>query len=349
MGVRETFKGYGPEQGYEWLRAAIAGNDFRARGLDVADDEIFVSDGSKCDCGNILDILGHQNRLAISDPVYPVYVDTNVMAGHTGEANAGGCLRRNRLSALHPRQRVHPRAAQGARRRHLSLLAEQPDRCGRHAAPTGGVGEVRPGEPGGDPLRRRLRGVHHRSRRSRIRSTKSPGPASAPSSSAASPRTADSPGSAAHSPWFPRRCWPAPPPANASRCIRSGCVAPRPSSTASRTSCNAPPKRSTPRPAKTQVRALIDHYLGNAASPSRRRGPSRSEGLRRRQRALHLGPDPAGVGSWQAFDKILGEANVVITPGSGFGSKGEGYFRISAFNSRANAEEVARRLPELRW
>ncbi|MSR43024.1 MAG: aminotransferase class I/II-fold pyridoxal phosphate-dependent enzyme, partial [Pedosphaera sp.] len=84
MGARGSFKGYGPEQGYDFLRAAIAKNDFRDKGLDVADDEIFVSDGSKCDCGNILDILGHKNKIAISDPVYPVYVDTNVMAGHTG-------------------------------------------------------------------------------------------------------------------------------------------------------------------------------------------------------------------------------------------------------------------------
>ncbi len=90
MAARETFKGYGPEQGYEWLRAAIAKNDFRDRGIEIADDEIFVSDGSKCDCGAILDILGAKNKIAISDPVYPVYVDTNVMAGHTGEANEAG-------------------------------------------------------------------------------------------------------------------------------------------------------------------------------------------------------------------------------------------------------------------
>jgi len=90
MGRRETFRGYGPEQGYEFLRHAIAENDYRARGLQVADDEIFVSDGSKCDCGNILDIFGHQNRIAVMDPVYPVYVDTNVMAGHTGEADSTG-------------------------------------------------------------------------------------------------------------------------------------------------------------------------------------------------------------------------------------------------------------------
>src|SRR5262245_28542961 len=90
MGDRNTFRGYGPEQGYDFLRSAIAQNDFRARGVEVADDEIFVSDGSKCDCGNILDVFGHQNRIAISDPVYPVYVDTNVMAGHTGPGDEAG-------------------------------------------------------------------------------------------------------------------------------------------------------------------------------------------------------------------------------------------------------------------
>jgi LL-diaminopimelate aminotransferase len=73
-----------------------------AHGLEVADDEIFVSDGSKCDCGNILDILGHQNKIAISDPVYPVYVDTNVMAGHTGEANEAGAYA-GLVTSLHAR------------------------------------------------------------------------------------------------------------------------------------------------------------------------------------------------------------------------------------------------------
>ena len=92
LGECETFRGYGPEQGYEFLRTAIAQNDFRAHGLDVADDEVFVSDGSKCDTGNILDIFGSQNRIAVMDPVYPVYVDTNVMAGHTGAADESGAF-----------------------------------------------------------------------------------------------------------------------------------------------------------------------------------------------------------------------------------------------------------------
>jgi len=86
---RETFHGYGPGTGYPWLREAIARGDFRERGIEISPDEVFVSDGSKIDCGAILDILGSRNRIAITDPVYPVYVDTNVMAGHTGPARDG--------------------------------------------------------------------------------------------------------------------------------------------------------------------------------------------------------------------------------------------------------------------
>src|SRR5215203_3909911 len=90
MGQRKTFRGYGPEQGYDFLRDAIVKNDFAARGCDVAADEVFVSDGSKSDCGNILDILGEHNSIAVTDPVYPVYVDTNVMFGHTGAPDERG-------------------------------------------------------------------------------------------------------------------------------------------------------------------------------------------------------------------------------------------------------------------
>ena len=90
LGDRGSFKGYGPEQGYDFLRNAIADNDYKAKGLDVSADEIFISDGSKCDTGNILDIFGKGNVIAITDPVYPVYVDTNVMAGNTGDADENG-------------------------------------------------------------------------------------------------------------------------------------------------------------------------------------------------------------------------------------------------------------------
>ena len=90
MADEATFKGYGPEQGYAFLREKIAKNDFQSRGADISADEIFVSDGAKCDNGNIQEIFSRNIKVAIPDPVYPVYVDTNVMAGHAGQADDSG-------------------------------------------------------------------------------------------------------------------------------------------------------------------------------------------------------------------------------------------------------------------
>lgn len=94
IGTAEGFRGYGPEQGYTFLRDKIADFDFKSRGIHVEADEIFISDGAKSDCGNIGDILGTQNVIAVTDPVYPVYVDTNVMGGRAGEWDG---LRYNRI------------------------------------------------------------------------------------------------------------------------------------------------------------------------------------------------------------------------------------------------------------
>ena len=90
MGTTEGFRGYGPEQGYDWLREKISEQDFISRGCQILPEEIFVSDGSKCDSSNILDILGKDNSIAVTDPVYPVYVDSNVMTGRTGDALENG-------------------------------------------------------------------------------------------------------------------------------------------------------------------------------------------------------------------------------------------------------------------
>ncbi len=87
IGTAKGFKGYGPEQGYEFLRKAIVENDYKTRGVDIDPDEVFVSDGAKCDCGNIVDIFAEDNKVAITDPVYPVYLDTNVMSGRSGKYN----------------------------------------------------------------------------------------------------------------------------------------------------------------------------------------------------------------------------------------------------------------------
>jgi len=90
MGTTDGFRGYGPEQGYSWLREKISENDFISRDCQISPEEIFVSDGSKCDSSNILDILGKDNSIAVTDPVYPVYVDSNVMTGRTGDSLENG-------------------------------------------------------------------------------------------------------------------------------------------------------------------------------------------------------------------------------------------------------------------
>ncbi len=90
MGTIDGFRGYGPEQGYSWLREKISEHDFISRGCQISPEEIFISDGSKCDSSNILDILGKDNSIAVTDPVYPVYVDSNVMTGRTGDSLENG-------------------------------------------------------------------------------------------------------------------------------------------------------------------------------------------------------------------------------------------------------------------
>ncbi len=115
MGRAETFRGYGPEQGYEFLREKISEYNYKNRGIDIDADEIFISDGSKCDCGNIQEIFSTDCRIAIADPVYPVYLDTNVMAGRTGNLNSDGhfdgviylpCTAENNFSPKVPNEKV---------------------------------------------------------------------------------------------------------------------------------------------------------------------------------------------------------------------------------------------------
>ena len=111
----DTFRGYGPEQGYSFLTDAIIEHNYKARGIEIASDEIFISDGSKSDCGNIQEIFGTDNHVAITDPVYPVYLDTNVMAGRTGTLQEDGhfegvtylpCDASNDFAPALPKERV---------------------------------------------------------------------------------------------------------------------------------------------------------------------------------------------------------------------------------------------------
>lgn len=132
MGKAETFRGYGPEFGYDFLRETIAENDFKARGIDISADEIFISDGAKSDCGNIGDIFGVDNIVAVGDPVYPVYVDTNVMGGRSGEPTDERKIFENRLSSMHRGKRLHSLPSRHSHRHNLSLLPQQSHRLGGH-------------------------------------------------------------------------------------------------------------------------------------------------------------------------------------------------------------------------
>ncbi len=348
MAVRETFKGYGPEQGYEWLRSAIAQHDFRSRGIEVADDEIFVSDGSKCDCGSILDVLGSKNKIAISDPVYPVYVDTNVMAGHTGEANPAGayaklvylpCRPANGFIPEPPKKHVDviylcsPNNPTGAVATREQLTAWVNYALANQAIilfdaayeayitdPTipRSIYEI----PGARECAIEFRSFSKNGGFTGVRCAFTVVPKTLLAQTKAGERKP------LHPLWSRRMTTKF---NGVSYLVQRAAAA-----------------LYTPE-GQTQVKGLIEHYLGNAKilrSGARQAGLKVFGGVNAPYIWVRT---PKGTTSWQAFDQILNQANVVITPGSGFGSKGEGYFRISAFNSRANAVEVARRLQELKW
>ena len=343
LGVRETFRGYGPEQGYEFLRRQIAQADYRDRGIAVTDDEIFVSDGSKCDCGYILDILGHQNKIAITDPVYPVYVDTNVMAGHTGTVRPDGsyegltylpCTVKNGFVPDPPHEQVdlaylcfpnNPTGAVASREQ----LARWIDYAQRHdtlllfdAAYEAYIGDSDIPHsiyeiPGALECAIEFRSFSKVGGFTGVRCGFTVLPKSVLGKTQAGKKVP------LHPLWHRR--W----------------------STKSN-SVSYPVQRAAEalysEAGRRQVRHLIEHYMGNARIL---RDAAKKAGF-----AVHGGTNAPyiwvetleGMTSWEAFDWILKELNVVITPGSGFGAKGEGFFRVSAFNSRSNAEEVARRL-----
>ena len=346
LGHRETFHGYGPEQGYEFLRSTIAQHDYRNRKIDIADDEIFVSDGSKCDCGYILDILGDQNKVAITDPVYPVYVDTNVMAGHTGPARKDGsyegivylpCTAENNFVPEPPKEHVdlvylcfpnNPTGAVATREQLASWInyACQHDALILFDA----AYEAYISDPkishsifeieGGHECAIELRSFSKIGGFTGVRC----GFTVMPKTLLA--RTDFGKKLPLHPLWHRR--W-----------------------STKANSVSYPVQRGAEAlysdEGRQQCRALIEHYMGNAKIL---REACEKIGLH-----FYGGTNapyiwvqtPKGLTSWEMFDRMLREINVVVTPGSGFGAQGEGYFRISAFNSRENAEEVARRLEKL--
>ncbi len=350
---RSTFKGYGPGTGYDSVRAAIAEGDFRSRGIAVADDEIFLSDGSKGDCGNILEILGTGNRIAVSDPVYPAYVDANVMFGNTGAALAGGGYE----GILY----LPATEANG-------FLVDVPDSS---VAPPDIIYLCSPNNPTGTVMDRTRaeRWVEYaRVHRSIIFWDAAyeayhrdlPGVASAPRSIfeiAGARECAVEFRSFSKSGGFTGvRCGYTVLPKELIAYTRAGQpVALHPLWTRRWNTRSNGVSYAVQRGAealytaegKREVAALVDHYMENARIL---REGCAGAGLRT-WGGVHAPyvwcRVPDGFDSWGFFDHLLRNARVVTTPGAGFGRCGEGYFRISAFNSRANVEEVVRRMRAL--
>ena len=348
MANRDSFRGYGPELGYEFLREAIAENDFAARGVKVSADEIFISDGAKCDTANILDILGHQNRIAITDPVYPVYLDTNVMAGHTGNANDAGqyegivylpCTAENNFVPAFPAEKAdiiylcYPNNPTGATATREQLAkwvtyAKENDAIILYDAAyeafiqdndvPHSIYEIEGARDCAIEFRSFSKNAGFTGTRCAF--TVVPKELSG--------KDAEGNEHGLHGLWARRMAT-----------KFNGTSYPIQKAAAAVYSENG----------KKQVAELVAHYMGNAKILREAASASGLDVYGGTNAPYIWVKTPGGTPSWDIFDKVLNDASVVITPGAGFGSAGEGYFRISAFNSRANAEEVAHRISELNW
>jgi LL-diaminopimelate aminotransferase len=346
MGRHETFRGYGPEQGYDFLRDAVAASDYQSRGANVSADEIFISDGSKCDTGNILDIFGQENIVAITDPVYPVYVDTNVMTGRTGPADESGRFGRlvylpviaeNNFTPDLPKQRAdliylcYPNNPTGTVAT-KDTLKKFVDYAREHEAVIffDAAYEAYITDPVIPHSIYEIDGARECAIEFRSFS-KTAGFTGTRCAFTVVPkglagRAADGSRVELHGLWNRRHTTKF---NGVSYIIQRGAEA-------------------VYSPAgKQQVRELIDFYLENArilTSGLKSAGLTVYGGVNAPYVWLKM---PRNLKSWDFFDELLSKAHLVGTPGSGFGASGEGYFRLSAFNSRENIEEAVERIRKL--
>lgn len=345
MGDRTLFKGYGPEQGYAWLREKIATHDFQARGCEVDASEIFVSDGSKCDTGNILDIFGKNNTIAVTDPVYPVYVDTNVMAGHTGDANEKGeyaglvylpVTAENNFTAQIPSQKVDliylcfPNNPTGATatKEHLKAWVD-------YAKANGSIiffdaaYEAFITDPDLPHSIYEIEGARDCAIEFRSFS-KNAGFTGTRCALTVVPKTlvakaADNSDVELWKLWNRRQSTKF---NGVSYIVQRGAEA------------------VYSEEGQSQVKALVNFYLENAKIIRQQLTAAGLQVYGGVNAPYVWVKTPNSLSSWDFFDKLLQTCNVVGTPGSGFGAAGEGYFRISAFNSRENVEEAMKRITD---
>ena len=347
MGSAETFHGYGPEQGYPFLREAIAEHDYRNRGIDINADDIFISDGAKSDLGNIGDIFSSACRVAVTDPVYPVYVDTNAMAGRAGKPVDGKWDRIEYLPATEANGFIPPLPSRQpdliylcypnnptgtvltraqlkewvdfAIKNHCVIFFDSAYEAYIHTTDVPhSIYEIEDAEK----VAIEFRSFSKRAGFTGLRCGYTVVPAAL--------QLRDSRGEKVQlrKLWLRRQTTKF---NGASYIIQRGAEAIYSSD------------------GLRQTGEQVDYYMHNA---ERLLQAVRSAGLE-----AVGGVDapyvwvrcPQGVNSWEFFDRLLGELHLVSTPGSGFGPAGEGYVRLTAFNTREATEEAARRIESAKF
>lgn len=340
MAADGSFRGYGPEQGYEFLREAIAENDFRARGADIDADEIFVSDGAKCDTGNIQEIFDADARIAIPDPVYPVYLDTNVMAGRTGQYRNGRydgivyldgsadngfipglpeepvdliylCFPNNPTGATITKDQLRKWVDYAKANKAIILYDAAYEAFIRDDALPRSIYEIEGAREVAIEFRSFSKTAGFTGTRCAFTVV--------PKSLMAYTSTGDA--HSVHSLW------------NRRQNTKFNGVSYPVQKAAAAVYGNA---------GKGQVAGLVDYYMTNAGL------------IRKEMEALGyncIGGENSpyiwvttGTDSWAFFDMLLEKTGVVCTPGAGFGTCGEGHIRISAFNSHENVTRAMSRI-----
>jgi LL-diaminopimelate aminotransferase len=341
MAQRETFRGYGPEQGYDFLLNAIA-DHYKSQGANVEADEVFVSDGSKCDTANIQEIFGTDNVIAVTDPVYPVYVDTNVMAGRTGEALDGRygklvylpttaengfdpelpkgkvdivylCSPNNPTGAVMPRASLEKWVKYARENETILLFDAAYEAFITEPGQVHSIYEI----PGAREVAIEFRSLSKTAGFTGVRCAYTVVPKDLKA------RNDKNELVGVHGLWLRRQ-------------------------TTKFNGVSYPIQRAAEAvfsaEGKQAVSGIIAYYMENARLIR--------EGLTAAGYTVYGGVNapyiwlktPAGLGSWEFFDKLLNQAHVVGTPGAGFGSCGEGYFRLSAFGVRENIVEAIERI-----
>jgi LL-diaminopimelate aminotransferase len=340
MGDDKTFRGYGPEQGYDFLRRKIAESDFTSRGIEISEDEIYVSDGAKCDTGNIQELFDANAKIAVPDPVYPVYVDTNVMAGRAGNAKNGRydnllylesteengfipsppqepadliylCFPNNPTGAMASKEQLRVWVDYAREHKALILFDAAYETFIRDESAPHSIFEVE----GADEVAIEFRSF---SKHAGFTGTRC---AFAVIPKACSVYDAEGNPHPIGNLWVRRQ-------------------------TTKFNGVSYPVQRAAEAvysaAGKQQVRELSDYYLENAAlirNAMTELGYSCAGGVNSPYIWMNTGGD-----SWEFFDLLLEKANVVCTPGTGFGTCGEGYIRLSAFNSKERVAEAMERI-----